>query len=440
MIVAKFGGSSVADAKQFQKIKNIVAQNPDRKVLVVSALGKKTADDIKTTDLLYELHSALAQKLPYAEVFAHIKQNFYDVQQTLGLSIDLQTEFAKLESEFTPHISRDYVVSYGEFYTAKMMADYLGYTFVDAADVIRFQPGGAVDEEITFRLISEAYEKYERIVIPGFYGAYADGTVHTFPRGGSDITGAIVASALHGSCYENWTDVSGVLVTDPHIVKNAKRIDEITYAELHELACMGFSVLHEETISPVRERNIPIHILNTNEPNGKGTLVTANRTDEPYLIKGIAGKKDFTTFALTRKNGVSKLEIICAVLHLFEEYGIDSEQVVSNIDSLCLAVPSAAVQEKADEILLRLKQINAVSTADIDRDLALISVLGRDFALLPGVAVKIFTAIGAQGINIKLISYGISNLSIVIGVAQEDYEKAVVALYSSMAALTRFPL
>ena len=435
MIVSKFGGSSVASSTQFKKVKNIITANKDRSVVIISALGKKSVDDIKTTDLLYTLHSLLVQRKPYEEVLTRIEQNFYDVVNELGLKFDMESEFVELRGELNAHISKDFVITCGEYFTAKIMAEYLGYQFVDAVDLIIFEDNGTIDNEETDSRIAKAYEKYGNIVIPGFYGANKDGTVKAFSRGGSDVSGAIVARALKSSVYENWTDVSGILIADPRIIGKAKRIDEISYDELRELSYMGASVLHEETIIPVREANIPIHILNTNDPTAKGTLVKSECCQEDYLIKGIAGKKDFTTFVIKRNTEVSKQKLIRGVMTVFDFYNINVEQVISNVDGLCVVVPQTDIFTELSEIETKLSKIIGVSEVSVDTDLALISILGRHFAGIPGVAGKIFSTIGDCNVNLKMFTYGINDISVIIGVAVKDYNTVVTELYKKLVSL-----
>ncbi len=432
MIVSKFGGSSVASATQFKKVKGIIESNSERKVVIISALGKKSVEDIKTTDLLYTLHGLLVQKKSYEDILSRIEQNFYDIVNELGINIDMKSEFDELRSELNPHISKDFVITCGEYFTAMIMAEYLGYKFVDSVNLIIFEENGTVDNEETDERILKAYEKHGNMVIPGFYGANRDGTVKAFSRGGSDVSGAIVARALKSSIYENWTDVSGILMADPRIIGSAKRINEISYDELRELSYMGASVLHEETIIPVRAANIPIHILNTNEPNAKGTIVTAESSDGNHLIKGIAGKKNFTTFVLKRNTEVPKPKLIRGVLKIFQSYNINVEQVVSNVDGVCVVVPQADLHVNQDVIASNLKDINGVSEVSIDTDLALISILGKQFPGIPGVAGKIFATIGDCNVNLKIFTYGINDISVIIGVSVSDYDTVVTELYKKL--------
>ncbi len=431
MIVAKFGGSSVASAGQFEKVKSIVEANSDRKVIVISALGKKNSEDIKTTDLLYSLYSCLSRREDYVDVYNKICKNFMEVAEQINSGIDIVRELEILEEEFTPRISKDYIVTCGEYFTAMMMADYLGYTFVDAVDLIRFNDDGSLNREVTYEQIQNAYKKYDRMVIPGFYGAYGDKTVKAFPRGGSDITGALVAGALQADCYENWTDVSGVLIADPRIVGSPKRIDQISYEELRELSFMGASVLHEETISPVRSAGIPIRIMDTNNPQGKGTLVSQSIQEESYLIKGIAGKRGYTAFTLVRDMECSRMSVMKDILIVLEKYYIDPEQLTTDVDSVNIVIASDMITDMSG-LISDLRELSHITSLTVVEDMALVSILGRNFSEIDGVAGEIFTALGSVGVNVKLISYGAKDLSIVIGVDNSDYETSVDVLYKDL--------
>ena len=435
MIVSKFGGSSVADAVQFQKVKDIVTKNEQRCVVVVSALGKKSPDDIKTTDLLYLLHDRLKSGAPYEDVFCQIKQNFFAIQHALGLKTDLAAAFSSFEEELCQSTSADYVASRGEYFTARLMAEFLGYAFVDAKDVIRLFEDGAVDYAATCLLLQNALKQHGKLVLPGFYAALPNGKIKTFSRGGSDVSGAIAAGALAADCYENWTDVSGVLLADPGIVKDAKRIDHISYSELRALSYMGASVLHEETILPVRSANIPIRILNTNRPDGKGTLVSANCDKEPYLIKGIAGKKDFSAFVITREAGVSKTTLIGNVLQLLSEHEAEVEQISSSVDSISFVVSNKQIAGRHAPLALALKECPYVSDVKIERDIALISVLARSLVALHGTAASILGVFAEAGVNVKLITYGVDDSSIIVGICAEQYEKSIAALYERLSGL-----
>ncbi len=435
LVVAKFGGSSVANSTQFKKVKEIVLSNDlenYRNAVVVSALGKKEKGDSKITDLLYLLHAHLKYNVPYDNIYEMIKTRFNKVKEDLELNIDLEKEFAELEKSLSKDIKEDYLVSRGEYITSKMMAEYLGYGFVDAADVIKFNYDGTINYELTYDLIEKSYIEQGKIVIPGFYGAYPNGTIKTFSRGGSDITGAIVAAALKASFYENWTDVSGILMTDPKIIKDAKTIKEITYAELRELSYMGASVLHEHTVFPVQRAHIPIKILNTNRPLDLGTIITEDCNDFSQIITGIAGKKLFTSFTITKKQEVNKLLVIKSALDVFSRFNINVEHIPSSIDSFSVVVPSSDVANNLYDVVTALKNNPDIQEVHIDDDIALIAVVGRNMVDKPGISGRIFGIVGNNNINIKMIAQGSHELNIIVGVSNKDFEKTIKVIYDNL--------
>ena len=432
VIVAKFGGSSVANSSQFKKVKDIVTSNPNRRVVVASALGKKEKGDSKITDLLYLLHAHLKYNVPYTQVWEMIRNRFNQVKLDLGLQMDILAELDNLEKELSKDISVDYLVSRGEYLTSKLMAEYLGFTFVDASDIIKFKFDGTVDQEETYKLTLESFEKYGKIVIPGFYGSYPNGTIKTFSRGGSDITGALVASGINAIEYENWTDVSGVLITDPRIVPNAQATKEITYEELRELSYMGASVLHEETIFPVQQLNIPIHIKNTNAKDDFGTIITNESSDFSQIITGISGKKQFTSFTITKKQYVSKTKIVLQVLKIFDKYKINIEHIPSSIDSFSVVVSSQEVSKVQYDIVSEIDALEQVESISIDNDIALVAVVGRNMITKPGISGKIFSILGKNNINIKMIAQGSHEISIIVGVSNNNFEDAIKAIYENI--------
>ena len=435
LVVAKFGGSSVANATQFKKVKDIVYENKPnyyRNIIIVSALGKKEKDDSKITDLLYLLHAHIKYNVPFNSVLEMIKNRFYQVKDTLGLSFDLDKEFSDLEKTLTKDISEDFLVSRGEYITSKMMAEYLGYTFVDAADVIKFNYDGTVDEEKSYSLIEKAIKKNHKVVIPGFYGAYANDVVKTFSRGGSDITGSLVAAAIHADFYENWTDVSGIMMADPHIIKNSKTIKEITYAELRELSYMGASVLHEQTVFPVQKAGIPIKILNTNAPKDEGTIIREDCTSIDDVITGIAGKKNFTSFTITKRQEVNKLEAIKDVLEVFAKFRVNVEHIPSSIDSFSVIVPNSDIEKNLYDLVSEIKRNPDIQDVSIDDDIALIAVVGRNMVYKPGISGRIFGIVGNHNINIKMIAQGSQEINIIVGVSNKDFENTIHALYDNL--------
>ncbi len=432
LVVSKFGGSSVANATQFEKVKNIVLGNPLRKAVIVSALGKKEKDDSKITDLLYLLHAHLKYNVPYTSVWELITNRFYKVKNDLNLTFDLESEFDKLKAELKKDMSEEYLVSRGEYITGKLMAEYLGYTFVDAADLVKFNYDGKVNFELSYKLIEEAFNKYEKVIIPGFYGSYPNGVVKTFSRGGSDISGAIVARALNAEYYENWTDVSGILMADPRIINNAKAIKEISYAELRELSYMGANVLHEETVFPVQTSSIPIRILNTNSPLDEGTIIREDCTDKSEIVTGIAGKKNFTSFTITKEQKTSKLSIMKNVLNVLDKFKVNVEHIPSSIDSFSVVVPSSDIEKCKYDLLTELKGLPDVQDVSIDDDIALIAVVGRNMVYKPGISGRIFGIVGNHKINIKMIAQGSQELNIIVGVSNKDFENTIKALYSDL--------
>lgn len=435
LVVAKFGGSSVANASQFKKVRDIVlGKEPNyyRNVVIVSALGKKEKDDSKITDLLYLLHAHLKYNVPYTNILEMIKSRFYNIKKELSLSIDLENEFDNLEKELTKDINEDFLVSRGEYITGKMMAEYLGYHFIDASEIIKFNYDGITDTDKSYPLIEESIKKYNKVVIPGFYGTYPNGTIKTFSRGGSDITGSLVAAAIHADFYENWTDVSGILMADPHIIKDSKTIKEITYAELRELSYMGASVLHEQTVFPVQKAGIPIKILNTNSPSDEGTIIREDCKNKDNVITGIAGKKNFTSFTITKRQEVNKLAAIRDVLDVFSKFRINVEHIPSSIDSFSVIVPNSDIEKNLYDVVAEIKRNKDIQDVSIDNDIALIAVVGRNMVYKPGISGRIFGIVGNHNINIKMIAQGSQEINIIVGVSNKDFENTIIALYDNL--------
>ena len=426
--VVKFGGSSVASAEQFKKIKNIIEKDDSRRVVVVSALGKRFSGDNKITDLLYLLSEHIRYGVDYTNIFNMITSRYEEIRKDLDLSIDLSIEFDKIKENIG--LGEQYIVSRGEYLCAKLMAVYLGFTFVDAADVVFFNYDGTLDEEKTAEAVKTAFVTYGKIVVPGFYGAYPTGKVKLFSRGGSDITGSIMAMAVKAKLYENWTDVSGLLMADPKIVKNPIGVDEITHDELRELSHMGASVLHEETIFPISDLDIPINILNTNRPEDKGTLILkeSNKTDS--IITGIAGKKNYKAISVIKSNWANKLDVMKSALDIFATFKVTIEHMTSSIDSFVIVAEAKYLEKTMYDILSELKKIKGVQKIDVDNDLALVAVVGRNMALKPGISGKIFSVFGDSGINIKTISQGPQEINIMVGVGNADFEKAINTVYT----------
>lgn len=428
--VVKFGGSSLANAEQFQKVGNIIRSEEGRRYVVPSAPGKRFSGDTKVTDLLYACYDKAAEGKEFGGILKEIRERYYEIIRGLGLTLSLEEEFTKIETDFKAQAGTEYAASRGEFLNGKIMASYLGYEFVDAASVIRFDKNGNFDPEKTDRLLSKRLSKCQGAVIPGFYGAMEDGTVKTFSRGGSDVTGSLVARAVHADVYENWTDVSGFLVTDPRIVDNPAVIETITYRELRELSYMGATVLHEEAIFPVRKEGIPINIRNTNRPEDKGTFIVESTCRKPrYVITGIAGKKGFCSINIEKSMMNSEVGFGRKVLQVFEDQGISFEHVPSGIDTMTVYVHQDEFEEKEQQVIAGIHRAVQPDFVEMESDLALIAVVGRGMKSQRGTAGRVFSALAHAHVNVKMIDQGSSELNIIIGVENRDFEAAVKAIY-----------
>ena len=435
--VVKFGGSSLANAEQFQKVGDIIRSDESRCYVVPSAPGKRFDEDIKVTDMLYGCYEAASNGEDFSDKLKAIKERYYEIIKGLGLTLSLEDEFKKIEEDFRAQAGIQYAASRGEFLNGKIMAAYLGYDFVDAASVIRFDKNGNLEAEETDKLLSKKLSKCQHAVIPGFYGACADGTVKTFSRGGSDVTGSLVAKAIHADIYENWTDVSGFLVTDPRIVHNPEPIEAITYRELRELSYMGATVLHEDAIFPVRKEGIPINIRNTNSPEDKGTLIVESTCKKPkFTITGIAGKKGFCSINIEKSMMNSEIGFGRKVLQVFEDQGISFEHVPSGIDTMTVYVHQDEFEEKEQQVIAGIHRLVQPDFVEMESDLALIAVVGRGMKSQRGTAGRIFSALAHANVNVKMIDQGSSELNIIIGVENRDFEKAVRAIYD-IFVLTR---
>lgn len=438
IIVTKFGGSSLADSNQFRKVKTIIDSNPLRKVVIVSALGKRSDDDSKITDLLYLLSAHLKYKVDYSNIYQTIKNRYYEIASDLSLQIDLNSEFLEIEKHFSDNNIEEYLVSRGEYLAGKMMAEYLDYQYIDAAELIYFQYNGKLDDKKTASLIKTNFENLEKnkifkgVVIPGFYGVYPSHDIKLFSRGGSDITGSLVAKAINADKYENWTDVSGILMADPRIIEHPQQIKEITYDELRELSYMGASVLHEETIFPIQDLNIPIHILNTNDPQNEGTVISNSASDKSQIITGIAGKKGFKSITIVKKRTANKLDVIREVLNIFASYHVTIEHIPTSIDSFSIIVENKLIDKCLYEIIGEIKSNPSIIDVSIDDNISLIAIVGRNMVTKAGISGKIFAIFGTQNINIKMIAQGSKELNIIIGVANDDFEKSIKAVYYNM--------
>ena len=428
--VVKFGGSSLASAEQFKKVGNIIHADVERRFVVPSAPGKRHGKDTKVTDMLYGCYALAEADKDFSAELTAIKARYQEIIDGLELNLSLEDEFAVVEKNFKEKAGKDYAASRGEYLNGIIMAAYLGYEFVDAAEVIRFNDNGDFNAEETNKIMSARLAQYERAVVPGFYGAMANGKVKTFSRGGSDVTGSIVAKAIKADVYENWTDVSGFLLADPRIIKDPVAIETITYRELRELAYMGASVLHEDAIFPVRQEGIPINIRNTNAPEDEGTWIVGSTCQKSkYIVTGIAGKKGFCSVNIEKDMMNSEIGFGRRVLQAFEDYGISFEHVPSGIDTMTVFVHQDEFIHKEQKVVAAIHRLANPDTIDIEADLALIAVVGRGMKSQRGTAGRIFSALAHSNVNVKMIDQGSSELNIIIGVANQDFEAAIKAIY-----------
>ena len=429
-IVVKFGGSSLASAKQFKKVADIIRADKGRKYVVPSAPGKRNDKDEKVTDLLYQCYDAASQGKSYKKILDKIRERYEEIIDGLHLNVNLDHEFQTIEENFVAGIGRDYAASRGEDLNGILMAAYLGIPFIDAAEVVFFDEYGNFLAEETNRELEERLAHTERAVIPGFYGSKKDGQICTFSRGGSDITGSIVARAIHADLYENWTDVSGFLVADPRIVDDPEVIETITYKELRELSYMGASVLHEDAIFPVRKEGIPIHIRNTNRPEDRGTLIVENTCRKPrHLITGIAGKKGFCSMYIEKAMMNSEVGFGRKVLGVLEDQGISFEHMPSGIDTMTVFIHQTEFMAHEQQVIAGIHRAVAPDLIDLESDLALVAVVGRGMRGSRGTAARVFAALAHARINIKMIDQGSSESNIIVGIRNEDFEDAIRAIY-----------
>lgn len=430
--VLKFGGSSLADAEHFKKVAAIVKSEPERRYVVASAPGKRTPTDEKVTDLLYKCYELTKDDQDIDHIFISIQKRYEKIINELGLNLTLDKEFYRIKMAILHHAGRDYIASRGEYLNALVLANYLGFDFIDAEKGIFFCEDGTFDSEKTNKVMAALLSKHEYAVIPGFYGSMPNGTIKTFTRGGSDFTGSIVARAANADLYENWTDVSGFLMADPRIVNNPKVIETITYKELRELSYMGATVLHEDAIFPVRVAGIPINIKNTNRPSDKGTMIVkdASCSDSDSVITGIAGKKGFSTIALEKDLMNAELGFGRKVLEILENYGLSFEHLPSSIDTMSIIVNSEDIKDKKLEIAEQIKRAVSPDYISIDDGFALIAVVGRNMVNEIGTAYRVFKAAANAGVNIKMIDQGSSEMNIIIGVEEKDYEIMLQKIYA----------
>ncbi len=432
--VVKFGGSSVANAEQFKKVKSIVSAEKERKYIVTSACGKENKEDYKITDLLYIVHTHLKYKVSVDDIFEMIENKYYGIKNDLGLKLDLKKEFDIIKENMKEEEDVDYLVSRGEYLTALMLAEYLDAEFVDAKDVFKFSFDKTINMEKTNEALQKVINTDRKIVFPGFYGSMSDGKIRVMSRGGSDITGSILANLLNADLYENWTDVSGILVCDPRIVNDPHRIRTITYNELREMSYMGANVLHEDAVFPVVAKKIPINIKNTNNPENPGTMIMysceeVDKQTPPYPITGFTGKKGFTVITCIKNHISSEVGFLRKVLSIFEKFNISVESCPTSIDSISIVVENNKVKKVLYEILAELKDDLKCDDVHVYENLALIAVVGRAMANKKGMSGQIFAELGANDINIKTISQGSDEICIVVGVDGSEFEKAIQCIY-----------
>ena len=429
-IVVKFGGSSLASASQFKKVAEIVKSDPDRRFVIPSAPGKRFEGDDKVTDLLYKCNELAMEGEDYSTVLGSVKERYEEIVQGLGLKLDLDAEFTTIKEKIDLGVGEGYAASRGEYLNGKILAEYLGFEFIDASEVIRFDDAGEFEAKKTDLVLSERLKDVPYGVIPGFYGRRDDGTVATFSRGGSDVTGSIVARAVHADMYENWTDVSGFHVADPHIVENPEIIETITYKELRELAYMGASVLHEDAIFPVRSEGIPINIRNTNNPEEKGTMIVESTCRRPkYLITGVAGKKGFASITVEKDRMNEEIGFCRKVLQVFEDNNLSLEHMPSGIDTMTAFIHQSEFQDKEQRVISGIHKAVHPDYLELESGLALLAIVGRGMKDIRGTAGRAFCALAAKNINIRMIDQGSSELNIIIGVKEKYFEDAVRALY-----------
>lgn len=428
--VVKFGGSSLASAEQFKKVADIILAEKSRRYVVPSAPGKRYSTDTKVTDMLYNCYGLAEKGEDFSRELEAIKARYNEIIEGLGLDLNLDDEFALVEENFKAKAGKEYAASRGEYLNGIVLANYLGFEFIDSATVIFFKEDGTLNDKKTQKVLSAKLAETEYAVIPGFYGGNDDGTVRTFSRGGSDVTGSIVAKACHADVYENWTDVSGFMVADPRVIENPEVIDTITYRELRELSYMGASVLHEDAIFPVRKEGIPINIRNTNAPEDRGTFIvesTCKKSD--FIITGIAGKKGFASVNIEKDMMNAEVGFGRKILSVFEENGLSFEHMPSGIDTLTVLIHQSEFEEKEQKILGGIHRAVQPDHIELETDLALIAVVGRGMKSVRGVSGRIFSALAHAHVNVKMIDQGSSELNIIIGVSNDEYEAAIQAIY-----------
>ena len=432
--VAKFGGSSLADGAQFKKVKDIIDSDKSRKFIVVSACGKKDDSEHKLTDLLYLCDAHLKYGVNPDSIFSQIEDKFRNIKKDLSLDIDLEAEFSEIRSHFNKNINTDYLVSRGEYLTGKCLAEYIDAKFIDAADFLVFDYRGNVDLSLSREKFTAHINEDKKVVIPGFYGVMSNGQIRVMSRGGSDISGSIIANIIDADIYENWTDVSGVYVADPKIIKNPLKCARVTYRELRGISYMGANVLHDDAIFPVKEKNIPINIRNTNDPENEGTLILddcseLDEKDPPRVITGIAGKQGYISLTIVKSRSSTNIGFLNRLLSIFEDYQVSIESVPITVDTFSFIVSKEAVSNTLYEIIARIKKEVNPDVIELDEDLSLIAIVGRGMKAKPGISGSLLSEFGRNKINIKIINQSADELSIVVGVSNDDYKKAIECIY-----------
>ena len=432
--VAKFGGSSMADAGQYRKVRSILEADPARKVVIVSAAGKRDKKDHKITDLLYLTYAHTQYGVDFARIYDLIEERHIQIRDELGVDLNIEADLSAIRRRLQEKtISQDELVSRGEYLSAKLMAAFLDFDFVDAARWIRFNLDGSVDRETSYALLRDCVGK-KGVVIPGFYGLMPDGHIRTFSRGGSDITGALAAAALDADVYENWTDVSGILMADPRIVENPQAIPQVTYDELRELSYSGAQVLHEGTIFPVREKNIPVNIRNTNAPGEPGTMIQESfdsPIDPDRFITGITGKKNFSIISMSKRGMSNEVGVLRKLLSVLERHNISIDYAPNGIDNVSVVMPTEALEPCLYQILDEIQRDVNPDSLSVHDHIAVVAAVGRHMAYRPGISGKIFAALGKADINIRMINQGPDELNIIFGVDNKDFESAIKVLYNS---------
>ena len=434
--VAKFGGSSVASAAQFRKVKDIILSDPSRRLVVVSAAGKRDSKDHKITDLLYLCHAHLTYGVSCDEIFDKISSRFIEIRDDLGLSFRIEDELDALRGRLNKDFSVDELVSRGEYLTSRLMAEYLGYSFLDASKCIFMDYDGRFIPEKIAKAVKEVLNEENGVVIPGFYGVLPSGKIKVMSRGGSDITGSLVAAACNADLYENWTDVSGILMADPRIVDNPSPISEITFAELRELAYMGASVLHEDSVAPVKEIGIPLNIRNTNDPSHPGTMIVdkagGNEFDQDRFITGISGKRNFIILTVSKRINGSN-ETLRDVLEILDRHKVHAEHISMGIDQFALVLSQTSIGDSLYEIIGDIRAKCSPDDVSVQDNIALVAAVGRKMIFRPGISGKLFNALGKEGINIRTIAQGSDELAIIVGVDNSQFENTIRVLYHSFA-------